>query len=243
MKRWLLTTLIYGIPSLCVVGILAFNIFQPIQVLPRIGIGPGYGMTSIQDELVTNETMRGKVVLYNFVYTNCGDPCTDLMTKMQTVWQQLDPGDIPIEFVTITIDPERDTPSALAEYAQGHGITSPTIDENIVPWHFLREENPERARIMVSSGFDFYYEKITETDGAYHYKFVPMMVLIDGWGIIRSEYRQYEVDELRFSDSRTDIDPNIILRDIGLVLAEARNSTGIGTSAYEAAHLFSCYPP
>ncbi|MDM8520443.1 SCO family protein [Anaerolineales bacterium HSG6] len=196
-------------------------------------------MTNIQDEWVTNETMRGKVVLYNFVYTNCGASCDNLMTKIQTVWQQLDSDDVPVEFVTITIDPERDSPSVLAKYAETYALTS-TVET--VPWHFLREEDPKRVRIMVSSGFDFYYEKVVETDGSYHYKFVPMIVLIDAWGIIRSEYRQYEVDKLRFSDS-PDIDPNVILRDIGLVTQEIRNSTGVAASAYEAAHLFSCYPP
>jgi protein SCO1/2 len=49
-------------------------------------------------------------------------------------------------------------------------------------------------------------------------------------GIIRAEYRTPEID------------PAILLRDIHFVAEEARRSTGAAKLAYEAAHLFMCYP-
>ena len=45
------------------------------------------------------------------------------------------------------------------------------------------------------------------------------------------------------AEYRTDApDIDIILRDMGLLAAEVDNSEGIYRFAYEAAHLFSCYP-
>jgi len=248
LGRRILTFLVYFIPGVFIAGILAFNIFRPIQVLPRIGLGPGFGLTDTQEERITNETMRGSITLYSFTYTNCEADCPRLMEKMQEVWQQLDEidiGEVDVELVTISIDPERDTTKVMAQYAAGLGVPT-EFEEGQIPWHFLTGDDPTAVQIMVSTGFDLFYEKVPgEDDPAdYRFEFMPMAVLIDGWGIIRSEYRQYEPSErLSFSDGASDIDPNILLRDIRLVAEEANNSEGVAKAAYGAAHLFLCYPP
>ena len=61
-------------------------------------------------------------------------------------------------------------------------------------------------------------------------KLEPSLMIVDGLGILRAEYRR-------------GIPPvEIALRDIDLLLTESRNSTGLTKYAYEAAHLFLCYP-
>jgi protein SCO1/2 len=246
VKRKTITLLAYGLPILLVAAIMAFNIFRPIQVLPRIGLGPGFGLTNLEGKKITNETMRGKITLYSFTYTNCDAACPGLMDKMQEVRDrsaELELGDVDFELVTITIDPERDTPERLAEYAATYGVT-PNDDPGSTPWHFVTGADPELVKIMVSSGFELFHEKTSDSSDDYQFKFTPMAILIDGWGLIRAEYRQYEATErLSFSEGTTDIDPDIILRDVGLVAQEANNSRGMAKSAYEAAHLFACYPP
>jgi protein SCO1/2 len=175
------------------------------------------------------------------------------MEKMHEVWQRLgevDLGEMEVELVTISIDPERDTREVMAQYATDLGV--PTEFEKGQPvWHFLTGDDPTAVKIMVSTGFDLFYEKELAKSSsddaqpsAYLFKFMPMAVLMDGWGIIRAEYRQYEPSErLSFSDGASDIDPDILLRDIGLVAAEANNRNGVASAAYGAAHLFLCYPP
>lgn len=244
MKRKTITLLAYGLPVLLVTAIMSFTIFRPIQVLPRVALGPGFGLVDTSGAKITNETMRGKIVLYSFTYTHCTKACPQLMEKMREVRERMaevDLGDVEFELVTITIDPERDTSAILTEYAAGYGAESTA---GMPPWYFVTGTDPKLVKIMVSSGFELFHEKTAATGDNYNYKFVPMAVLIDGWGIIRAEYRQYEdTERLSFSEGTTDIDPNIILRDIGLVAQEARNSRGVAKSAYEAAHLFACYPP
>ena len=257
MKRKVLRFLLYFVPAVLIAGLLAFNIFRPIQVLPRIGLGPGYGLIDLDGQRVTNETVRGSIVLYSFTYTHCEADCPRLMEKMQEVWQRLDEietGDMEVELVTISIDPERDTPEVMAQYAADLGVPA-ELEEGQVLWRFLTGDDPTAVKIMVSTGFDLFYEReLAEAEpgdaedapaqDAYRFKFVPMAVLIDGWGIIRSEYRQYEpAERLSYSDGASDIDPDILLRDIRLVAEEANNSQGVAKAAYGAAHLFLCYPP
>lgn len=157
-----------------------------------------------------------------------------------------------VELVTISIDPERDTPEVVAQYAASLGVPTAGSEEGQPTWRFLTADDETLAKIMISTGFDLYYEKQPSQEGVagdadgtdYSFDFIPMAVLIDGWGIIRSEYRQFEpAERLSFSDGASDIDPNILLRDLGLVADEANNSRGISSAAYGAAHLFLCYPP
>ena len=77
----------------------------------------------------------------------------------------------------------------------------------------------------MGGGFEAYYEP----DGQGGFKFDPALTLVDGWGIIRAEYR-----------GRTP-DPDQILRQIQVVEDEVGKSRGVVKLAYEAAHLFSCY--
>lgn len=60
---------------------------------------------------------EGKVLVVEFIYTNCPDVCPAITANMKNVSQQLEnPSDV--QFVGITFDPERDTPSVLKKYMQ-----------------------------------------------------------------------------------------------------------------------------
>jgi protein SCO1/2 len=217
----------FAIITFTVMGLLAAGLFwfigfQPIQVLPKISLGPGYILTDQNGEMFTHEDMRGSIVLYNFTYSGCEAPdCLETSSVMQEVQARLDEvdtGGIPVHMVTISFDPERDTPEALQAYAQELGADTDT-------WSFLTG-SPERLKWAIGGGFSVYFNK--KEDGAF--TFDPAFMLVDGVGILRSEYRT----------DRPDVDT--ILRDIRLVAEEVANRQGVGNLAYDAAHLFLCYP-
>ena len=119
--------------------------------------------------------------------------------------------------MTISFDPERDTPAALQAYARAAGA-----DPN--RWRFATGD-PARIKDIIGGGFEAYYEP----DGQAGFKFAPAFFLADGWGIIRAEYRNETPA------------PERILKHIEVVEEEVRNSKGVAKVAYEAAHLFLCY--
>lgn len=65
------------------------------------------------------DVLKGKVVVINFIFTNCGDACPLLTFKLTQVRDALAGyfGD-PVHFVSISVDPENDTPEALREFAR-----------------------------------------------------------------------------------------------------------------------------
>ncbi len=210
----------FALLILPVLAVMAFAIFRPIQVLPRIALAPGYSFTDQDGARVTSEDMRGSLTLYTFSYSRCAADCADpsrYLASIQDDLTQLDTGGIPVRFVTISFDPEVDTPAVLTDYARRLGADP-------AQWRFITGD-PDQLKNVIGNGFRAYYNR--EADGTY--TFDNNFALVDGWGILRATYRGAP-------------DPAIVRRDIGLILTEAANSTGVNRFAYEAAHLFLCYP-
>jgi protein SCO1/2 len=59
---------------------------------------------------------HGKVVLIYLGYTNCPDFCPATLAKFQQVAERLEENAANVQFVFITVDPDRDTPEAIAAY-------------------------------------------------------------------------------------------------------------------------------
>lgn len=75
-----------------------------------------------------------KLKLVDFIYTHCPDICPTTTLKMAQLKNELMKAGVfgkDIEYVTITIDPYRDTPEVLKTYMQGFGI------KNDGHWVFL----------------------------------------------------------------------------------------------------------
>lgn len=64
---------------------------------------------------VTDEDLRGRPVALFFGYANCESICTVALPRMAEALDILGDEGAPIQPVMITVDPERDTPEALAE--------------------------------------------------------------------------------------------------------------------------------
>ena len=49
--------------ALIILAAIAFAVFEPIQVLPRIRLAPGYLLVNQSAETITSEDVRGDIVL------------------------------------------------------------------------------------------------------------------------------------------------------------------------------------
>lgn len=211
--------------AVLIVSLLAFVIIQPIKVLPRIRLAPGFALRAADGSLLTNESLRGRFVLYSFTYVGCQAhtcPETDaIMAAVQDHLRQGRLGETPVSLVTIVLDPENATAPALRAYAERVGA-DPTV------WRFVTGD-PTTLKTVVGAGFEVFYEP--QADGSYALS--PAMFLVDGWGIVRAAYRP--VIHPPSADR--------ILQHLQVLEREVRNSRGIARLGYEAAHLFLCYAP
>jgi protein SCO1/2 len=220
LVRWRTYTL-YGLLLLVMASVAAFAILQPFQVLPRIGLSPGFALMDQDGERLTSEDLRGRIVLYNFTYSGCVSPCPQTsraLRALQARIPQIETYGLPIEFVTISFDAIHDRPAQLRTYAAELGA-DPTN------WRFLTGDTA-RLKEVIGGGFGVYYA--AQEDGTFVHD--PTFVLVDWAGIVRAHYRTAAPDLARLA------------RDIELLSREARDSQGAMRLAYEAAHQFLCYP-
>lgn len=214
--------LLIALAALIVVGLVLFVTIQPVQVLPRMTLAPGYALLDQDGNQLTSEDLRGKLTLYNFTYTGCTSPdCPETGASMRALQDRLasiDTAGIPVRLVTISFDPAQDSPAVMKAWADAHGA-NPEV------WT-VATGDPKRLKNIIGSGFSTYYGD----NGSGGWEFDPAFVLVDGNGIIRTKYKSATVD------------PALFERDLGLVLAEVANSSGASRLAYDAAHLFLCYP-
>jgi protein SCO1 len=164
--------------------------------LSKIGPAPAFTLTAQDGRQVSLHELRGKVVVVTFIFTTCADACPLLTAKMAGLQDAFAMDFGPrVFFVSITVDPERDTPEVLSRYAQMHGA-------NLAGWVFLTgtaEEIREVAR-----RYGIYYKK--QASGDVDHTFLTS--LVDQHGTLRVQYMG-----VRF-------DPDELLRDLQSLLRE-----------------------
>ncbi len=67
------------------------------------------------------ESLKGQPVLLSLVYTNCASICPMTVSAMQRVESNSGGS---ARFVLVSLDPQRDSPQRLAEFARLHGLSS-----------------------------------------------------------------------------------------------------------------------
>jgi len=73
-----------------------------------------------------SDVLKGRVVLIHFIFTNCTDACPAMVQKMLGAKTDLGADFAKdMRYVSISIDPERDTPAELRRFAQRMGAVDP----------------------------------------------------------------------------------------------------------------------
>jgi cytochrome oxidase Cu insertion factor (SCO1/SenC/PrrC family) len=84
--------------------------------LPIYGSLPDFALTDQRGRPVRRDDLQGKVWVASFIFTNCPDECPLMTAELAQL--QSDLASIPdLRFVSISVDPERDTPALLSQYA------------------------------------------------------------------------------------------------------------------------------
>jgi protein SCO1/2 len=166
---------------------------QEEERLPALGAAPDFALISQDGAQVRLESLRGKVVAVTFIYTSCPDVCPMLTDKMARVQDELgaDFG-TKVAFVSITVDPQRDTPEALKEYAAA-------FDANPAGWSFLTGD--PAAIVEVAHRYGVAVAKAAD-GGVDH---TLLTTLIDRQGIMRVQYLGYRFDEEEFRHDLLDL--------------------------------------
>jgi protein SCO1 len=118
------------------------------DVLPNVTFTDQFGKP------VALSSLKGKLVLVDFIYTSCASVCPRITGRMNEVAKKLgaEVGQN-VTIVSFTLDPEHDTPEKLRSYAEAQGIAgngwffltgAPSqIDEELARFHVVRERESD----------------------------------------------------------------------------------------------------
>ncbi|MBN1479923.1 SCO family protein [candidate division KSB1 bacterium] len=100
--------------------------------LPVLGSAPDFTLTERSGEPFSSEDMRGTLWLVDFIFTHCQAACPVMSGHMAELYKLYAHSD-KIRFLSISVDPERDTMEVLQDYADKQGVTDNR-------WMFVRGE-------------------------------------------------------------------------------------------------------
>jgi protein SCO1 len=154
--------------------------------LPTIGAAPDSALTSQDGAEVTLGSLRGKVIAVSFIYTSCPDICPMLSDKLARVQDALgEDFGTRIAFLSITVDPEHDTPGVLKEYAEA-------LDADLAGWTFLTGQPAAVREVARRYGVAV----APAADGGVDHTLLTK--LIDRQGDMRVQYLGYRFDPEEF---------------------------------------------
>lgn len=216
MPRW--AKAVSAVAAVVVLAVLAFAVLKPIKVLPRIRLAPGFALVDQRGATFSSESTRGAITLYTFVPLDCGDACAALEATMREVRErvpdEVDLGELEFDLVSISLTADA-APAELTAAATAAGADGEQ-------WRFV---GGSRTQLETVVGMGFRHA----IDAA---SFSPHFVVVDGWGMIRGDYRYQTLAG----------DADKLVRHVGLLVDEINNSSGVSSLAYGAAHVFMCYP-
>jgi protein SCO1/2 len=154
--------------------------------LNQYGSVPDFSLTERSGATVSLADLRGKIWIADFIYTSCTDTCP-LQTVMMAKLQEEYADEPNLRLVSFSVDPERDTPQVLTQYATKHQVDT-------ARWYFLTGQR-ERMMSLIRDGFHLSVATLpgdAETSGMIPHS--SRFVLIDSQARIRGYYDSREVE-------------------------------------------------
>ena len=138
---WIGIILMLG--ALCAACLISFAKLQNRERLPIYGQISGFTLTNEDGAVTTLADLTNHVWVADIIFTRCAGPCPRMTAQMKSIQDNLPPDD-PGRLVTLTTDPDYDSPKILKRYGQRFGA-----DFN--RWTFLTGTKTQIASLAANS--------------------------------------------------------------------------------------------
>lgn len=156
----ILTSALWGLLVLVMVSVIGAGWWKQREPEALFHV-PAFVLVDQNDQPITDQTLRGRPWVAAFIFTNCAGPCPMMSSNMRKLQERMPNPNL--RLVSFTVDPARDTPEVLKQYAATLGA-----DES--RWSFVtgseeamtelargmlmpREPSPDSSDVMHSTKF------------------------------------------------------------------------------------------
>ena len=148
---------------------------------------PDFTLTDSRHQQVTLSAFRGKIVAVNFMYTTCQLPdyCVRMVNHFSALQRRFAAAlGRDLVFLTITFDPQRDTPDVLADYAR-------QWKPDLNAWHFLTGTVQQVQPVLDSFGVAAF-----AAEGLFDHSLHTALIGRDGRLIVNLEGNRFTTNQL-----------------------------------------------
>lgn len=168
---------------------------------------PDFGFLNQDSLTFTSKDLEGKIYVVDFFFTSCPSICpimTANMLKLQKRFSSFED----FEIVSFTVDPKRDTPERLREYADQRMI-------NTEKWNFLTGEQDS----LYAVAYDYLSSAMEDSLAAGGFLHTEYFVLVDKEGNLRSRY-DLNGDVIGVYDGTSAEETSNLMDDVKVLMAE-----------------------
>ena len=146
------------------------------RTVESYGTVPSFQLVNQNGQLFGSADLNGKIWIADFIYTSCPGPCPMISTRMAELQKPLENTDV--HLVSVSVDPDHDTPAVLRDYAE-------KLQAQPRRWDFL---TGSKAAIydLSRNGFKLAIDDGSKETGLPVHS--TRMALIDRHGVIRGYY-------------------------------------------------------
>lgn len=148
---------------------------------PRLAQLPAFSLEDQRGQRFGSRELRGHVYVASFFFTRCPSVCPKLMRALRRLQQQYDRYAVDVRLVSISVDPEHDTPAVLRAYAARYGADARR-------WTFLTGTE-QAIRSLLGAGFQTHVGRPeAQGGGLIDIAHSAGLVLVDQQGWMRGRY-------------------------------------------------------
>jgi len=137
--KGLFTAVLSALALMVVAAIVVDRAESSREALPVYGKVPDFAFTECRGGIFGLKDMLGNVCVVDFIFTRCQGPCPIMADKFRDLYRSYQ-GTGDIKLVSISVDPDYDTPQVLRQYASDQGVT----DDR---WVFLHAQKDDVVRL------------------------------------------------------------------------------------------------
>ena len=176
--------------------------------LVTIGAVPKFELLNQDNVKISNNSYKGKVYVLEFFFSKCPTICPKMNESMLMIEKTFF-GNPNFGIVSITIDPEHDTPQVLKDHAEMLGVKSSN-------WNFLTGDK-DYIFNLANKGYNLYAGENKKVAGGFEHS--GLFALIDKKGNIRCRKDDYG-NPILYYDGLDKEGVRNIQKDINILLEE-----------------------
>lgn len=176
-----------------VIGIISLHVFREMALIrksapPPLAIVPDWSLTDQDGRPLSKKDLLGKLVVADFFFTSCPSICPKLTQAMKEIYLRFKHRP-DVQFSSITVDPQIDTPAVLKRYLQNNGIGYDN-------WHALTGTKSEIYDVVVNKMKVHVGERedIDNKQGMYDISHLAQLALFDQNGNLRGLFKTDSVE-------------------------------------------------